>query len=370
MYIKPGPLAPCPKEFAPGSWASKSMGQWTLPLTMEAQREIYANQNPEDCSKAKYLVYHVVPNGVGAVIHVAGVALQIALDLQRVYVEASGTFLTDSPQCGDSRTLDSCYFLPFSKCKPTAAQLRDAPHLASTRGKEQSDKPVLTVMHDAIVEVRAQAPLRFLERLNQTDMDPRKWYYWWRAQAAAYMLRPNEATLKEIERRKKTMIAGPAPAPGCISVHVRHGDKGVEAQTFDDQVYDKTAAKLHGLDPDRFSDRLWVSTEDPSTISYFATNGTTAAGNKWQTGYIAGTPRKPDRNKANLAYMAEIGYYEEVLNALTNLDLALECDGFVGSIYSNWVRLIDEMRSTIRCKADAVFVDVVYDSPHAMDVNW
>ena len=32
------------------------------------------------------------------------------------------------------------------------------------------------------------------------------------------------------------MIAGPAPAPGCISVHVRHGDKGVEAQTFDDQV--------------------------------------------------------------------------------------------------------------------------------------
>lgn len=47
---------------------------------------------------------------------------------------------------------------------------------------------------------------------------------------------------------------------------------------------------------------------------------------------------KPLRTKANLAYMAEIGYYEEVLNAMTNLDLALECDGFVGSIYSNWVR--------------------------------
>eukprot|EP00198_Chlamydomonas_reinhardtii_P009153 XP_001698490.1 predicted protein [Chlamydomonas reinhardtii] len=329
-------------------------------------------------------------------IPLAGVALQVALDLNRVYVEAAGTFLTDSAQCGKSKTLDSCYFLPFSKCKPTAAQLRDAPQLVSSRRKGQEDngagvededdedydgqgaaytnpgddRPVLTVTHDALVEVRAQAPLRFLERLNQTNMDPKKWYYWWRAQAAAYMLRPNEAILKEIARRKKTMIAGPAPAPGCISVHVRHGDKGVEAQTFDDQVYDKTAAKLRGLDPDRFADRLWVSTEDPNTISYFATNNTTAAGNKWQTGYIAGTPRKPDRTKANLAYMAEIGYYEEVLNAMTNLDLALECDGFVGSIYSNWVRLIDEMRSTIRCKADAVFADVVYDSPHSMDVNW
>ncbi len=37
-------------------------------------------------------------------------------------------------------------------------------------------------------------------------------------------------------------------------------------------------------------------------------------------------------------YMAEIGYYEEVLNGLHNLHLALHCDGFVGSIYSNWVR--------------------------------
>lgn len=39
-------------------------------------------------------------------------------------------------------------------------------------------------------------------------------------------------------------------------------------------------------------------------------------------------------------YMAEIGYYEEVLNGLHNLHLALHCDGFVGSIYSNWVRWV------------------------------
>lgn len=71
---------------------------------------------------------------------VAGVALQVALDLNRVYVEAAGTFLTDSAQCGKSKTLDSCYFLPFSKCKPTAAQLRDAPQLVSSRRKGQEDK--------------------------------------------------------------------------------------------------------------------------------------------------------------------------------------------------------------------------------------
>ncbi|GIL89204.1 hypothetical protein Vretimale_18609 [Volvox reticuliferus] len=367
MYIRPGPYDPCPKQFIEGTWTSqRSMGNATLPFTLEAQREIYENQHPPDCSKAKYLIYSVGPNGIGAVFHVTGVALHLALDVGRVFVEAPTTFLTHSPQCKGKPTLDSCYFLPFGGCKPTKAQMDNAVSLSYRDVKEGAviDAPVVIASHELLVRFRAEAPKRFLSRLQTTAMDPKKYYYWWRAQSVTYMLRLRPEVLQDLEQRRKRFLSGPTPAPGCISVHVRHGDKGVEATVFEDRVYDETAAQVRALDPSYFLNQLFVSTEDPETIDYFVNK------TKWSTGYTSGVPRKPDRHKANLAYMADIGYYEEMLNSLLNLDLALECWAFVGSIYSNWVRLIDELRATIRCKANAVFADVHYKNPHQMDVNW
>ncbi|GFR52993.1 hypothetical protein Agub_g15683 [Astrephomene gubernaculifera] len=372
MYTRPGEYQACPSELIEGSWRSpRSMGNAALPFTLEAQREIYANQHPKDCSKAKYLLYHVQPNGIGAVFHVTGVALELALDLGRVFVEAPGSFLASSPECGGNNTLDSCYFLPFAGCKPSVEQVRAAQAVYTLEDAERhKDAAVLVANHNALMGVRGRPPKRFAARLAATPMHPEKLYYWWRAQSVAYMLRPKPETLAELARRRAKTLAGPAPAPGCISVHVRHGDKGVEAPTFEDKEYDKAAAKLMSLDPQRFTNQIFVSTEDPDTISYFA-NATGPDGKqRWRTGYTAGVPRKPDRSRPNLSYMAEIGYYNEMLNSLLNLDLALECTGFVGSIYSNWVRLIDELRSTLRCKADAVFTDVHDENPHQMGLNW
>jgi hypothetical protein len=61
--------------------------------------------------------------------------------------------------------------------------------------------------------------------------------------------------------------------------------------------------------------------------------------------------------------MKEHGFAEEMLDGLLNLDLALTCDGFVSSLNSNWARLIDELRSTVRCKATAKYMDVGKRSP-------
>lgn len=44
------------------------------------------------------------------------------------------------------------------------------------------------------------------------------------------------------------------------------------------------------------------------------------------------------RKKNNIVYMKEHGFAEEMLDGLLNLDLALQCDGFVSSINSNWAR--------------------------------
>lgn len=58
-----------------------------------------------------------------------------------------------------------------------------------------------------------------------------------------------------------------------------------------------------------------------------------------------------------------------MLNSLLHLDLALQCDSFVGTLSSNWCRLIDELRSTVRCKAHVPYLDAQQDSlPY--DVDW
>jgi hypothetical protein len=52
-----------------------------------------------------------------------------------------------------------------------------------------------------------------------------------------------------------------------------------------------------------------------------------------------------------------------------NLDLALQCDAWIGTLSSNWCRLIDELRSTARCKAQGIYLDAQQDNPPG-DLNW
>lgn len=67
-----GPAAPCPQRWIPGIWVSKSQRQHTggvLPLTEDAQQEVFQAMNPPGCGGAKFLVHRVEPQGFAAAIH-------------------------------------------------------------------------------------------------------------------------------------------------------------------------------------------------------------------------------------------------------------------------------------------------------------
>jgi hypothetical protein len=64
------------------------------------------------------------------------------------------------------------------------------------------------------------------------------------------------------------------------------------------------------------------------------------------------------------------GACAQVLNSLLSLELALECDGWVGAHYSHWNRLIDELRSTVRCKAHGVYLDASAPDFRVDVVKW
>ena len=117
-----------------------------------------------------------------------------------------------------------------------------------------------------------------------------------------------------------------------------------------------------GAEEDRLTRNIFLSTEDPGAVAYFEQLS------QWNTSYT-NVPRKPDTHKSTPAYAKEIGPANEMLNSLINLDLALQCEGFVGTLTSNWCRLIDELRSTVRCKADKLYVDAQQTNP-PKDMDW
>jgi hypothetical protein len=54
--------------------------------TASAQALIHANQNPENCSTARYLVWRVHNYGIGAEMHNVGGALGVAMAYNRVLI--------------------------------------------------------------------------------------------------------------------------------------------------------------------------------------------------------------------------------------------------------------------------------------------
>ena len=221
-----------------------------------------------------------------------------------------------------------------------------------------------------------QVAPQFSALLRASPVRPELHYYWWRAQSAAYIVRPNAAARNEVAARRRRMFGGERIRPGTISVHVRHGDKGAETELVEDGVYLRVAQELRHAqgnltlaDTERLRQQIFLSTEDSQTVAAFN------ARVDWDVQSVS-LMRAPsaDHDMTPLEQTREIMQtlmdpYEDMLNSLLNLDLALQCDAFVGTLSSNWCRLIDELRSTVWCKAHVPYADAQQESP-PYDVNW
>mmetsp|Transcript_44126 Transcript_44126/g.95718 ORF Transcript_44126/g.95718 Transcript_44126/m.95718 type:complete len:123 (-) Transcript_44126:25-393(-) len=107
--------------------------------------------------------------------------------------------------------------------------------------------------------------------------------------------------------------------------------------------------------------KMFISTEDPEVIN--DVKGDKYRG--WTFSFIeqlrmTGAPTWSDHTR-------EKGASEEFLSSVLNLIVALECDGYIGTIASNWNRLIDELRRLWAGKAYARYVEVGQAGPQH---NW
>lgn len=71
-------------------------------------------------------------------------------------------------------------------------------------------------------------------------------------------------------------------------------------------------SQFRQLSPNGHRPPIFLSTEDPATVDFFARQPL------WEVSYTE-VPRKPDASVSTLAYVAQIGGYEEMMNSLVNL---------------------------------------------------
>ncbi|KAG0576738.1 hypothetical protein KC19_5G104100 [Ceratodon purpureus] len=345
--------------------------------TLEAQHVIWNHQHPSSCHDKKFLLYAALgrDHGIGSSVHVAGVALQAALNLNRILVLSPQPNFewNNGEYCKGMDTIDECYFEPLSSCTiydvlgGMEVSNERFPELNVDTYKENSER----VLRSAVFEMGTgvvpflwrQTPVMFHGLLKSGGVKE-SFYYWWRAQGAAYLVRPTLRTLRELDRRRKAVFGGRRIEPGTVSVHVRHGDKWKENALADDATFLRSAEAMVKRDPEGLKHRIFLSTEDPKTVRWFSNLS------DWTVEYTnVSRDAYKDRTVGPEDFAAQIGWDEEFLNSLLSLQLALECDGFVGAITSNWNRLIDELRSTVRCKHDHLYVDVVQGFD-VTDYNW
>ena len=353
--------------------------------SIAAQHAIWKHQHPKNCSDKKFIVYEALgpEHGIGTILHHLGVALQAAIDLDRILVlyPQPNYEWVNGWYCNGTSALDECYFEPLSSCTINDAFGEREPNLdnlwrhselslesyhCSDSDPKFSERLLGTSLKEVMKtydtptitqHLRSQTPHMFHSLLKEGNL-PENSYYWWRAQSIAYIVRPNARLLNELSNRRNYFFTLAPLEPGTISVHIPYSHHLRDERTASNQAYLESAEALVSKYPNDLKRNIFLTTEDQDAISFFSrlTN--------WSVSYtnvtrISRNEAITDPNAALNSFASQFGWDEEFINSLLNLDLAMECDGFVGQLSSNWNRLIDELRSTIRCKYDRKFVDVV-----------
>ena len=258
-----------PDEFAQWNlWSNKVMSSYdaghgeSMFGLRQVMAAIWKNQNPPDCSTAKYLISTGFNSGFGSEFHVESTGLAVAMNMGRVYIQNPKRQHTlNHWQFENDFCLDQgkpgmeCYFQPWSNCT----------HFDAIAGLDGKSKTILTYNIREIWESgRLEFPERTLRLTLTADLAVRdiipneftkllecsvfardKLRYWWRAAAVAFFLRPNAATAALIsQHRTDASQRFDQEQELCISVYVRRGDKHKEMRIIEDETEFFEAARL------------------------------------------------------------------------------------------------------------------------------
>ena len=228
---------------------------------------------------------------------------------------------------------------------------------------------------------------RTLRRIfDCSPMEPSFGYYWWRAIATAYLLRPNTPTLNVLSNLGTLPLhdSSNGSFSTCVAVYVRRGDKHVEMKFVPTDAYMSAAAivrkrsqrlrqeklkekeKEIGRHSHFFNKSMFIASEAQDVIREAEIWGHS---NGWKILYTS----LFDRTKLTAALDYKTAeklrrgggakhHDLEYLSMLLTLQYAVRCQAWVCTLASNFCRIIDELRATVGGKSNFPFADLSRES--------
>ncbi|CAI5470064.1 unnamed protein product [Closterium sp. Yama58-4] len=164
--------------------------------------------------------------------------------------------------------------------------------------------------------------------------------HWWRSQSVRFFLRSPTAYLCHLTNAARHHTYGfrePYLPRPIVSVHVRQGDKAGEMRLLPLRAFVAAAQHMRRNAPNL--NHIWLSTEMQSVVEEAKEQH-----RDW-TFLFTQNPRQEGTMTMH-EYEAAVGADVLVGLSFINLIIASQCDYFVGTLGSNWNRLIDELRCT------------------------
>lgn len=365
---------------------------------------IWKHQHPADCSKAKFLINGFHNGGFGSELHVLGAVLGLGLEMGRVVIQnplvhPSVSWEVDNPFCKNSDTRNlQCYYEPWSSCTIYDALGPDALKIlkgASIMGPRPFHLPTLEgfpfptdnvekmadanfrnnfiKQHDKMRTVMVKVPgwlkfgiipHQFRPLLDCSPVQKQFQYYWWRAIAAAYIVRPNAAVLNWMNTHAMKSYDN---TEEYLAIYIRRGDKSIEAKlppvdTFTNTI-EMMYSKGHMPSPTDGGKRLvFLASEDSSVLQ--AMTQWNAKEQRYDMQYTNVFDRKgllAERSAEERERNTHNGpdhHPEEYLSMLLNVHYLVRGNGYICTLSSNFCRLVDELRATVGGKADRPYADL------------
>ena len=322
--------------------------------TYYVQHEIWKHQFPATCEDKKYLIVPVKNGGLGCIIHALAHSLAVSIEHNRILVVKP---LYRSPWgdpefCDKEDTSIMCYFQPITNCSISDVDVLQAyndnkefnstthGHLTNIRllNNYASVKYIFSGL-----SFRWRTPPTYVNNLLDLGSIPNeaKWWYW-RTQGITFLTRLNERTLNWIHDYEKENCKE-CKNEYDFTIYIRHGDKGIEMKLIDADVY-KEAINIITSFGMKKNYTIYVNADDQESVDAIAS--------------LPYTVTSLNRTRTNVG-ISQLKEEQHIgLISLADIDNEIRGDHCIGTIGSNWNRLIYELKMTVGLKSDGFILDV------------
>jgi len=163
------------------------------------------------------------------------------------------------------------------------------------------------------------------------------------------MVRPNRRALTAMAYFDRMVENGLPPEGEAVCAHVRHGDKKREMHLHSINEYLMRASELT-TEPPGPGRHLFVVTGDPRVIDDLRSEKYSGS---WAFHWL-----KENLTGKGFYFQSDEVSASRVLKDLTTLRISSRCRSFIGTIESNWSRLIQELRDTVGLRNGFLMFDL------------